>query len=296
MRAKTPQIVALGGGGFSMERDCSLLDDYVLSLIERPRPRVCFLPTASGDADHYVVRFYRRFSATCEASHVSLFRRDQGVGGVETELPPSGVTCILFKLTIKLVISGGRLSSPVAPGRRRGGAWRAHDLDEVLHRAWRRGVVLCGPSAGSLCWFSEALSAFHGPPRAVRGLGLLPFSNCVHYDAEPERRTQYHRFVADGMPGGFAVEDGVALHFRRTRLRRVVSSRTRAWAYRVEATPEGVVETRLATSYLGAAGGDACEPPAVGAARSRQKRPRLSSRRGAAAAATGSVKAQPLRA
>ena len=284
MRAKTPQIVALGGGGFSMERDCSLLDDYVLSLIERPRPRVCFLPTASGDADHYVVRFYRRFSATCEASHVSLFRRDQGVGGVETELAAHLLAQDL------IYVGGGNVVSML-------GAWQAHDLDEVLRRAWLRGVVLCGPSAGSLCWFSEALSAFHGPPRAVRGLGLLPFSNCVHYDAEPERRTQYHRFVADGMPGGFAVEDGVALHFRRTRLRRVVSSRPGAHAYRVESTPEeGVVETRLATSYLGAAGGDACEPPAVPAARSRQKRPRLSSRRGAAAAATGSVKAQPLRA
>ncbi len=62
MPARAPQIVALGGGGFSMEREGSLLDDYILSLLDAPRPRVCFLPTASGDADHYVVRFYRRFS------------------------------------------------------------------------------------------------------------------------------------------------------------------------------------------------------------------------------------------
>jgi dipeptidase E len=248
---------------------------------------VCFLPTASGDADHYVVRFYRRFSATCEASHVSLFRRDQGVGGVETELAAHLLAQDL------IYVGGGNVVSML-------GAWRAHDLDEVLRRAWRRGVVLCGPSAGSLCWFSEALSAFHGPPRAVSGLGLLPFSNCVHYDAEPERRAQYHRFVAHGMLGGFAAEDGVALHFRRTRLRHVVSSRPGAQAYRVESTPEGVVETRLATSYLGAGGDDACDPPAVlpavRTARSRQKRPRLNSRRGVAGAATGSVTAAPLRA
>ena len=72
------------------------------------------------------------------------------------------------------------------------GVWRAHGLDEVLREAWQRGIVLCGPSAGSLCWFAEALSAFHGPPRRVGGLGLLPYSNCVHYDAEPARRTEYH--------------------------------------------------------------------------------------------------------
>jgi peptidase E len=224
-----------------MEKDSSLLDDYVLSLIDTPRPRVCFLPTASGDADHYVVRFYRRFSPTCDASHVSLFRRDQGTGGVEDDL----ATHLLAQDLI--YVGGGNLVSML-------GAWRAHDLDEVLRRAWRKGVVLCGPSAGSLCWFDEALSAFHGAPRSVRGLGLLPYSNCVHYDAEPERRAEYHRFVGDGMRAGFAVEDGVALHFRSTRLERVVSSRADGHAYRVRPGRNGSVsEARLDVTYLGAA-------------------------------------------
>ncbi|HEX3451870.1 MAG TPA: peptidase E [Solirubrobacteraceae bacterium] len=232
MRAPTPQIVALGGGGFSMERDSSLLDDYVLSLTDAQRPRVCFLPTASGDADHYIVRFYRRFAASCDASHVSLFRRDQGAGGVEENLAGHLLAQDL------IYVGGGNVVSML-------GAWRAHGLDDVLRRAWRKGIVLCGPSAGSLCWFDEALSAFHGAPRNVRGLGLLPYSNCVHYDAEPARRAEYHRFVADGMRSGFAADDGVALHFRRTRLSRVVSSRAGGRAYRVEHRARGVVETPL---------------------------------------------------
>jgi peptidase E len=121
--------------------------------------------------------------------------------------------------------------------------------------------VLCGPSAGSLCWFEQALSAFHGAPRGVRGLGLLPYSNCVHYDAEPARRAEYHRFVGDGMRAGFAAEDGVALHFHATSLARVVSSRREAFAYQVEPDDDGVVETRLEATYLGARGA-APEPPA----------------------------------
>jgi dipeptidase E len=240
MRSSVPQIVALGGGGFSMEQGNPLLDDYVLSLTGATRPRVCFLPTASGDADHYVVRFYRRFSPGCEASHVSLFRRDQGTGGVEDDL----ATHLLAQDLI--YVGGGNVVSML-------GAWRAHGLDAVLRKAWRKGVVLCGPSAGSLCWFAESLSAFHGAPRRVRGLGLLPYSNCVHYDAEPARRAEYHRFVGDGMRPGFAAEDGVALHFRRTRLERVVSSRPDGRAYRVEPAAAGVVETPLETAYLGAA-------------------------------------------
>jgi dipeptidase E len=240
MATRSPQIVALGGGGFSMEKDGSLLDDYVLALADAARPRVCFLPTASGDADHYVVRFYRRFSADCEASHVSLFRRDQGTGGVEDDL----ATHLLSQDLI--YVGGGNVVSML-------GAWRAHGLDTILRDAWRRGIVLCGPSAGSLCWFDEALSAFHGEPRSVRGLGMLPYSNCVHYDAEPARRAEYHRFVADGMLPGFAVDDGVALHFLGTRLERVVSSREDGHAYNVEPGPDGeVLETPLEGVQLGA--------------------------------------------
>ena len=63
MKTSPRQIVAFGGGGFSMESGNPLLDDYVLGLTGAERPRVCFLPSASGDADHYIVRFYRAFSA-----------------------------------------------------------------------------------------------------------------------------------------------------------------------------------------------------------------------------------------
>ena len=127
-----PQIVAFGGGGFSMEPGNPLLDDYVLSLARSPRPKVCFLPTASGDADHYVVRFYRTFcESACEASHVSLFRREAGVDDVERHLLTRDV----------IYVGGGSVLSLL-------GAWRAHGLDAILRRAWEEGVVLCGGSAG----------------------------------------------------------------------------------------------------------------------------------------------------
>jgi dipeptidase E len=238
MRPRTPQIVALGGGGFSMEKDGSILDDYVLSLTDARRPRICFLPTASGDADHYVVRFYRRFSTHCEASHLSLFRRDQGGQGVEDDLASHLLSQDL------IYVGGGNVVSML-------GVLHAHGLDDIQRKAWRDGIVLCGPSAGSLCWFDEALSAFHGPPRRIRGLGLLPYSNCVHYNAEPARRTEYHSLVSDGMRPGFAVDDGVALHFKGTHLERAVSSRADRSAYHVERVGDEIVETPLNVSYLG---------------------------------------------
>jgi len=236
------QIVAFGGGGFSMEAGNPLLDDYVLGLAAaagRDRPKVCFLPTASGDADHYVVRFYRHFPASrCEPSHVSLFRRDRCAGAAEGDLAAHLLGQDL------IYVGGGSVISLM-------GVLRAHGLDVALREAWEAGVVLCGLSAGSLCWFAEAMTGYHGRSRPVEGIGMIPASNAVHYDKEPHRRPAYHAAVAGGMPGGYAAEDGAALHFVGEELARVVSSRRESRAYRVDAVNDEVVELPLPVTYLG---------------------------------------------
>jgi dipeptidase E len=223
---RLPQILALGGGGFSMEAGNPLVDDFALEITGAERPRVCFMPTASGDADHYVVRFYRRFSAVADCSHVSLFRRDKGAGAVEGDIEGHLLAQDL------IYVGGGSVLSLM-------GTWRAHGVDSMLRRAWRRGVVLCGLSAGSLCWFAEAVTAFHGPPQTVRGLGILPFSNCVHYNGEGDRREAFTRAIAGGeLRCGYGVDDGAALHFVGRELAEAVSSRPKANAYAVDARGE----------------------------------------------------------
>jgi dipeptidase E len=223
-----------------MEWGNTLLDDHMLELTGVERPRVCFLPTASGDADHYVVRFYRAFSACrCEPSHISLFRRETGVGDPRAHLLEQDL----------IYVGGGSVVSLL-------GTWRAHGIDDALREAWQAGVVLCGGSAGSLCWFQESLSGFHeGPPRRVEALGLLPWSNAVHYDDEPGRRDAFVAAVADGMPPGYGAGDGSALRFVGTELAEVVSSRPGARAFHVGPDGEGgALERELPVRYLGAPG------------------------------------------
>ena len=71
----TRHIVACGGGGWAAGGRGGPLEDYILGLAARDRPRVCLLPTASGDADAVIARFYESFSgAVCEPSHLALFR------------------------------------------------------------------------------------------------------------------------------------------------------------------------------------------------------------------------------
>src|ERR1035437_3288305 len=237
MPARVPQIVAFSGGGFSMEWGNTLLDDHVLALTGVKRPRVCFLPTASGDADHYVVRFYRAFPASrCEPSHTSLFRRETGVGDPRAHLLAQDL----------VYVGGGSLVSLL-------GTWRAHGIDSALREAWRAGVVLCGGSAGSLCWFSQAVSAFHeGPPTRMEALGMLPWSNAGHHHEETGRRNPFLDAVSEGFPPGYGVGDGAALHFVGTELAEVVSSQPGAGA--VYVSPDGIggaTERRLPGRHPG---------------------------------------------
>ncbi len=221
-----------------MEWGNTLLDDHLLRLTGVERPRVCFLPTASGDADHYVVRFYRAFpSSRCEPSHISLFRRETGVGDPREHLLAQDL----------VYVGGGSLVSLL-------GTWRAHGIDHALREAWQAGVVMCGGSAGSLCWFTEGVSAFHeGPARRLKGLGFLPWSNAVHYCDEPGRRSAFRDAIAAGMAPGYGVGDAAAIHFVGTELAEVVASRAGARAVYVSAWEEEVTERELTSRYLGAA-------------------------------------------
>ena len=236
MKSERRQIVAFGGGGFSMERGNPLLDDYVLGLTGKARPRVCFLPTASGDADHYVVRFYQEFAKErADASHLTFFRRDRAILSVREHLLSQDL----------IYVGGGSLISLL-------GVWRAHGIDEILREAWEAGVVLCGLSAGALCWFTDSVTAYYGAPERVEGMGFLPWSFTAHYDSEPERRDEFHRLLCCGMGPGYAADDGAALHFRGIALHKVVSSRPLAEATSLDCGPGGVVEERIQTEYLGA--------------------------------------------
>jgi dipeptidase E len=227
-------IVAMGGGGFLMEPS-PLLDDYALALAGTAEPAVCFLATASGDAAADIEAFHRAFPpGRARATHLSLFRRD--------ERDPR--EHLLHQDVI--YVAGGNTVNLLA-------VWRAHGIDAALREAWDAGVVLCGMSAGALCWFEAGVTDSYGRLRALHdGLGLLPGSHCPHYDGEAERRPTYRRAVAEGLPAGIAADDGCALHFAGTELVESVSSRPGARAYRVEPEAEGVVETPISARYLGA--------------------------------------------
>jgi dipeptidase E len=230
-------IFAMGGGGFTMEPANPLLDDYVLQLARAPRPRVLFLPTASGDTLGQMNAFRARFAGrACVPEQLSLF-------------PLHGARRSLRDVVLAqdiIYVGGGSTRNLLA-------IWRAHSLDLMLVEAWRRGAVLAGLSAGAMCWFEGGVTRSGGPPESIAGMGVLKGSLTVHADGEPERLPAWLASVRDGtLPGGWALDDGVGLLFRGVSLERAVSSRPGAGAERVDAVGGELVRRRLGVDLLGA--------------------------------------------
>lgn len=228
------QIIALGGGGFSMEPENLALDRYVLAQASTERPKICFLAQASGDNADYIVRFYQAFrTLPCAPSHLSLF--SPHTADVEGFLLDQDV----------IYVGGGNTKSMLA-------LWREWGLDKILLNAAANETVLAGISAGAICWFERPFSdSIYGKLVSLYGLGYLPGSCSPHYDGEALRRPTYQRMIAAGeIPAGVAFDDGAAGHYVDGRLAYVVSSRPNAKGYSVERDGDQVRETVLETHYL----------------------------------------------
>jgi dipeptidase E len=234
MSAGEPQIVAIGGGGLSAEPDAFAIERYVVKQARRARPSVCYVGTASGDEDAYTVRFYGAMAQLdCRPSRLPFFAR----------------TPDLRKLVLEqdvVYVGGGNTKSMLA-------VWRDWGLDELLREAWQAGTILCGTSAGAICWFDGGITdSWAGDLHPMTCLGFLPGASCPHYDSEKDRRPAVQRMVAEGkLSSVLALDDGAAAHFRGTALARVVTSRPKAGAYRVTRSGGEAREETLPAEYVG---------------------------------------------
>jgi peptidase E len=223
------------GGPFAARR--GPLIDHALRLTGKSRPRFCHVATASGDSLNSLHAMGSAFAGSEDVivSNLELFSMPNVADPADHLLSQDVIW-----------VGGGSVANLLA-------VWRVHGLDEVMREAWERGIVLGGVSAGSICWhLGGTTDSFGVDLRAVtNGLGLLPYSNGVHYDSEAQRRPVFQRMIADGtLPDGYATDDGVGLHYIGTDLHEVVADRFGPAGYRVERNGDEVHETRLEPRLL----------------------------------------------
>ncbi|MEJ2203745.1 MAG: peptidase E [Gemmatimonadota bacterium] len=230
-RGSSPQEetrkILIAGGGFG-----EAFIRYMASLTGKPRPRLCYLPTAAADSEGSIIRWYGSCARLdvephVQESFISSYRMDRTWEEVLLSMDA-------------IVVSGGNTLNQQA-------IWRAQGIDAVLRQAWDRGIVLGGASAGSLCWFEEGTT--DSRPREltkIECLGFLRGSHSPHYDGEAQRRPRYHELIATGvLKPGYACDNDAGIYFVDNEVRRVVATRDGAKVYRVGVSRGQIVEETL---------------------------------------------------
>jgi len=222
-------------GGWKTPKDALPLMRFFIGLTGKPNPKVCLLPTASGDSAESIVSYYDLMNQLeCRPRHLRLFQPSK-VDNFEEVLMDMDA----------IYVGGGNTLNMLA-------IWKDQGIDKVLHRAWKKGIVLGGGSAGAICWFKQGCTDSRpGKLTALECLGWLPGSACPHFDLE-KRRAGFHELVLAGdLQDGIACDEGAGVLFEEERLVRVVSSLPKARAYAVRRQEGKIESSALETEFLG---------------------------------------------
>ena len=190
------QVIAIGGGGFGRSQESNLIEQYILDQTSKKKPKICFIPTATGDLDPYIVNFYSVFTKLkCVPSHISFFKRT-----IDLQAHIQKQDAIF--------VGGGNTKSMLA-------VWRDWGLDLILKDAYDRGVVMSGVSAGAICWFEGGLTdSWASDLKMMECMNFIPGNCAPHYDEEPERRPATKKFLENkSIDFMYGIEGGAALHF-----------------------------------------------------------------------------------
>jgi aminopeptidase N len=190
-------IIAIGGGGFGRNPNHRKIEKYILELTGKGKPNVVFFPTASAENQAYIIQFYKCFTKiSCEPSHVTFFQRTPRLDS------------IINKADV-IYVGGGNTKSMLA-------VWQEWKLDKLLLKAYNNGKILCGVSAGAICWFEQGITdSWASNLNVMDCLGFLPEMACPHYQEEKDRRPDVHKMLKQGKCGpGWAIDGGAAIHFK----------------------------------------------------------------------------------
>jgi dipeptidase E len=222
---KTKKIVAIGGGeigrpGTNIETGS--IDREIIKLTGKKHPRLLFLPTASGDNQRYVevVKNYYGKRLGCRVRALLLKKEKHAKREIKKTIYGSDIVYVGGGNTLKMMK-----------------IWRKLGVDEILIEAHKRGIVLCGVSAGAICWFrygqSDSWKSANAdnPYIRVEGLGLIQVLHAPHFAREKERHSNLKKIMKRTSQIAIALEDCCALEVVEDSYR-LVSSKPGAKGYR----------------------------------------------------------------
>jgi len=227
------QIIAIGGGGFGRDPKHTKIEQYILNQTSKENPNILFLPTASAEDKSYIDNYYDCFgSLSCKPSHISFFSRTPRLNS-------------LFNKADIVYVGGGNTKSMLA-------VWREWKVDKLLRRAYDKGAVMAGVSAGAICWFKKGITdSWASNLNTIDCLGYLEGMCCPHYMEEPDRQPSVHKMLhQDKTEGGYGLDGGSAAHFINEKFVRALSFYSDCKVVFVEKVNSNIIEKDLPHTIL----------------------------------------------
>src|SRR5579862_3576329 len=165
-------IVAIGGGKIGTSARLPI-DREIVRLSNKKNPKLLFIPTASSDSELYWKQIRKHFGdfLKCETDVLFLMKEKASREQLRRKISWADI----------IYVGGGNTLQMMR-------IWRRLGVDKLLLAAYKKGTVLAGVSAGSICWFDSGHSdsmSFYDPHKwkyvNVKGLGLIQGIHCPHY-------------------------------------------------------------------------------------------------------------------
>lgn len=205
---------------------------YTKKLLGKDKPKMCLLPTAVADNPYTINNWFER----CHQLDIQPYVQRMFISSYEQKQTFEEVLLDMDAI----MVTGGNTLNMLA-------IWKAQGIDTILRKAWEKGILLSGGSAGSLCWFEHGTTDSRPKEISiVECLGFLKGSHCPHYDSETTRRPLYHSYIKDGrFKAGYAVDDRAAILFHDQKVAKVIALDEESNAYHVSLENSEVKEHKL---------------------------------------------------
>lgn len=182
---------------------------YVADLTKKENLKICYLPTASADNQDNI----KYWSNICKTLKIDTIILKVWVSSSEKN---QSFESILLN-SDAIVVGGGNTLNML-------GIWKAQGIDTILKKALKKGTVIAGGSAGSICWFQNGVSDSRPVNLSiVDGLGILPYSNCSHYSQEARKNLYYQMIKEKKMSSGYASDEKAGILFKNDKAVEFVS-------------------------------------------------------------------------
>lgn len=238
MTKPVKKIVAIGGGEIR-DSETLAIDKEIIRLTQKKYPRLLFIPTASSDSEDYYkdidICYGKKLG--CKTDVLYLLKKTLSSKEIENKILGADIVYVCGGNTLKMMK-----------------LWRRFGVDKLLEKAWENGVVLCGISAGSICWFESGHSdsmSFYNTKKwkyiNVHGLGFIKGIHCPHYDSQTlgaPRKTHFCEMIQKIGGMGIVIDNNCAIEFLDDKYK-VITSNKSAKAFRVFKENKKIISKRI---------------------------------------------------